>query len=104
MREAILILATWRLTSLFVHEYGPFRIFHKIREWAGIIHDTDSNVIGSDDSFFAQLLECFWCTSIWVAAVLALLTTRDWSFLPFLILALSAGAIIIEQVIGGTHG
>jgi len=92
----ILVLATWRLTSLFVAEDGPFRIFYRLREWTGVIHNNDGNVIGCEDSFFAGLLSCFWCMSIWTAAVLSALFSGWLLWLPLTLFA-SAGAIIVEE-------
>ena len=63
----VLGLATWRLTSLFVWETGPFNIFQRIREKVGILHDETGHPYQYPDTFFAQLLSCVWCFSIWVA-------------------------------------
>lgn len=95
----ILVLATWRLTSLFVSETGPFKIFRRIREWTGIIHDREGMVVGKDDSLLAGLLSCFWCTSIWVAGILSIFMLDLILWLPLTLFA-SAGAIIIEEGMG----
>lgn len=59
-------LATWRVASLLTKEAGPFRIFVKIREWAGIKHDADDKVWVIPGNSFAQLLSCVWCASLWI--------------------------------------
>ena len=92
----ILALAAWRLTSLLCAEAGPFNTLRKFREWVGIIHDSDGGIIGHNDSFFAGLLSCFWCTSVWIAAALAAPFSTWLSWLP-LALSISAGAIIVEE-------
>lgn len=86
MDYLILMLATWRLSSLFTDEDGPFQIFAHLREW------TETNIS-------AELFNCLWCFSIWTGLILTVaywyspIYTR-WIALPF---ALSAGAILIEK-------
>ena len=87
-------LATWRISSLFVDEPGPFRIFIRIRELAGITHDMDDNVAMIPDGFFPGILSCVWCSSIW----LGLFWTLMYLLVPFALylalpFALSAAAI-----------
>lgn len=72
-----LILATWRLTSLLVQEAGPFDVFGKLRATAP----------------HGGALDCIWCTSVWVAALLYMLR---WQWLVD-ILAISAGAILYDK-------
>lgn len=75
----LLILATWRLTSLLVQEAGPFRVFQWMREH--IPH--------------GGLLECVWCCSVWCAALLYIVFLYvQW---PVWILAVSAGAILYDR-------
>lgn len=98
-------LATWRIASLFVHEDGPFFIFRKIRTWAGIAHDEWGGKYQIPDTFFAQLLSCVWCSSLWVGGALALLyyysiTLAFYASLPF---ALSAAAIWFEKYFEGNR-
>jgi hypothetical protein len=92
----ILALATWRLTSLLVNEDGPFKMFYRLREWAGVIHNGNGDVIGCENSLFAGLLSCFWCTSVWIAIILSALFS-DWLLWFPLALFASAGAIIVEE-------
>ena len=63
----VLALATWRISSLFVDEPGPFRIFIRIRESTGITHDVDGNPLTIPDGFFSEVLSCVWCFSVWAA-------------------------------------
>ncbi len=46
--------AIWRLAHLLSKEDGPFDIIYTIRKAAGA-------------GFFGSLLDCFYCTSVWVA-------------------------------------
>ena len=91
----LIILATWRLTSLLVYEEGPFGCFYHLRRLVGIIHDDDKDPVGDNGSFLAGLLKCFDCTSVWVSTLLVLIFSPD----PLLWLAGSAGAMIIERAL-----
>lgn len=79
-------LATWRLTSLLHAEEGPFEVFSRLREAAA-------------DGFWGRLLGCFYCTSLWTAAPLALLVAGSIRELPVAWLALSGGAILVERLL-----
>lgn len=91
-------LATWRLTSI-IHIEG---IADPIRNFFGAIHDKDGNIhylplniFGKEVSFFAELLSCFWCLSVWIGMlVLILILVFPWVLIPF---ALSTVAIILEE-------
>ena len=78
-------LTTWRLTHLFNAEDGPWQMFVRIRRAAG-------------DSFVGELLDCFYCLSLWIAAPLAVLLGRSWPERLLLIPALSAAAIVVERM------
>ena len=89
-------LATWRISSLLVHEDGPFNIFKRLRKLAGL-----ENVVEIPDGFFPGVLSCVWCASLWVGAVWTLVwwlapTAVEWLALPF---ALSALAIGLERLV-----
>lgn len=96
-------IATWRISSLIVHEAGPWSVFRKLRERAGIVHDEQGEPIVIPDGFFPGLLSCVWCSSIWVAAGLML----AWLLLPMFIglfaavMVFSAVAILMEKVVRG---
>jgi len=77
-------LATWRLSALLVREDGPYNVIARVR------HATSGTVVG-------RALECFYCTSLWVAAPAALwLTgaTRAWGVAW---LAVSGAACLMER-------
>ncbi len=94
----IMILATWRLASMFVSEDGPFDLFRRIRSLFGITHHDDGSVANIPDRSLARLFSCLWCMSVWMAAVVYGL----WLLCPVLvwILGLSTGAIIVERIRG----
>jgi len=78
-------LVTWRLTHLFNAEDGPWQILVKLRRAAG-------------DGALGQLLDCFYCLSLWVAAPFAYLLGDTWTERALLVPALSASAIVLERL------
>jgi hypothetical protein len=88
LRFALASLATWRIAHLVVEEDGPFELVVQVRERAG------DGVIGS-------LLDCFYCSSVWVGAACAPAVTRRRKELPLAALALSGAACLLERVTKG---
>lgn len=94
------ILATFRLASIIHSE----RIGRPFRSLLGVVEiETDDGVAMSyPDTFVGHLIECFWCTSVWVGAGVGAYLCFVVPFplglllLPF---ALSAGAIMIHSMI-----
>jgi hypothetical protein len=78
------VLGVWRITHLFQAEDGPWDVVVRIRRAAG-------------DGFFGQLLDCFYCLSLWVAAPLAWVIGRMPMERFLLWLAFSGGAILLER-------
>jgi hypothetical protein len=98
------ILATWRLSSLLVNEEGPFAIFSRIRHFVGIrrvpIQSSEGPLISTVAlNPIAELLTCVWCTSIWGALVILLISMIPIGEVIRLILAVSSGAIFINEMI-----
>lgn len=93
-------LATWRLTSLFKEEVGPFGMFTKVRKVLGIEHYSDGLPMQYPNTFFGKLWSCVYCLSVWVAAGIV----AFYIFLPnaatifALWLSLSTITILIEEV------
>ncbi|HKC01192.1 MAG TPA: DUF1360 domain-containing protein [Terriglobales bacterium] len=79
------VLGVWRLTHLLNAEDGPWEVFVRLRGLAG-------------PSIWGELLDCFYCLSLWVAAPFALLLTSSWREGLLFWLALSGGAILLERV------
>jgi hypothetical protein len=48
---------------------------------------------------WGSLLDCFYCLSLWTAIPFTLLTGRNWQEWLLLWLALSAGAIVLEELL-----
>ncbi|HWZ81930.1 MAG TPA: DUF1360 domain-containing protein [Terriglobales bacterium] len=85
MKLLLGILAVWRITHLLNAEDGPWNLFVRLRE-----------VMGS--GFAGELLDCFYCLSLWIAAPLAYCLGEGWRETLLLWPALSAGAILTERI------
>lgn len=77
-------LAVWRLTHLLGKEDGPFDIIFLMRKKAGA-------------GFFGNLLDCFYCLSIWMAIPFAFYIGHNWLEKIITWLALSGAACLLEQ-------
>ena len=84
MRIALAVLATWRVTHLLSNEDGPANVVYHLRAKLG-------------SSFAGRLIDCFYCLSVWIAAGLATMVTRDFMDWVLAWLALSGGACLLEQ-------
>jgi len=84
-------LAVWRITHLLQAEDGPGNVVVHLRRRAG-------------RGFWGQLLDCFYCLSVWIAAPFAICLGKTLSRRVLLWLALSAGAILVERTIDRKHG
>ena len=81
----IILLAVWRLTHLIQAEDGPFEIIYKIRLLMG-------------DGFFGKLMDCFYCVSIWIAAIPSFYYGYDILSKIIFTFAFSGGAILLEKL------
>ena len=79
------ILSVWRITHLLYGEDGPWNLFVLLRRRLG-------------DGFWGELLDCFYCLSLWIAVPFAFLLGADWTERLLLVPALSAGAIMLERL------
>ena len=79
------VLAVWRITHLLNAEDGPRDLFVRLRRRAG-------------EGFWGDLLDCFYCLSLWIAAPLAWELGESWKEKLLLWPALSAGGIVIERL------
>ncbi|MEP7118165.1 MAG: DUF1360 domain-containing protein [Acidobacteriota bacterium] len=78
------VLGVWRVAHLVTAEDGPWGAVATARRWAG------HGVLG-------QLVDCFNCTSLWVAAAWSLSWPEPWTTRALLTLALSGGAVLLER-------
>ena len=81
-------LATWRITNIIINE----KIFEPLRKVLGVVDD-----IHYPETMIGYLFSCFYCMSVWVGFICALLLY----FFPFVLLpfALSALSIIVKEYI-----
>ena len=78
------VLAVWRVTHALVHEDGPWNLITRLRRVAG-------------DGFWGQLMDCFYCASLWISAAAALVIAsngREWLISW---LAISGAACLLER-------
>ena len=85
------ILSVWRITHLLHAEDGPWDVVVRLRRMAG-------------EGFWGQLLDCFYCLSVWIAAPFAIVLGRKPGERFLLWTALSAGAILVESVRDRRYG
>ena len=83
----IISLVNWRITHLLSKEDGPFDIVFFLRKKAGA-------------GFFGNLLDCFYCVSVWVALPFGFYTGNNWKERFLYWLAFSAAACLMEQATG----
>ena len=86
VRFGLAALAVWRVAHLIVGEDGPWAVIARVRARLG-------------DGVLGQLVDCFACTSVWVAApAAAVVGARRRRELPLVWLALSGAACLVERV------
>ena len=81
---AVGTLAVWRITHLLSAEDGPWNLVVWVRRKAG-------------GGFWGNLLDCFYCLSLWIAAPFAFFLGDGVKERFCLWLAFSAGAIILDR-------
>jgi hypothetical protein len=84
-RLAIAILATWRVTHLLAREDGPGDVIARLRAALGA-------------SLWGKLLDCFHCSSLWVAAPAALWVAATPLEACLVWLAISGAACLCERL------
>jgi hypothetical protein len=85
LRFGVVALATWRVTHLLANEDGPGDAIGRIREKLG-------------KSQLVRLMDCFHCTSIWVAAPFAIYAAKKPADRLAVWLALSAVACLLNEM------
>lgn len=81
---AVATLALWRVTHLLSSESGPRRLFERLRRVLG-------------NGFWGDLVDCFYCLSLWLSAPLAWWLGNTWPERALLWPALSGAAILLER-------
>jgi Protein of unknown function (DUF1360) len=85
-RFVLAVLATWRVTHLLAHEDGPADLIVRLRARLG-------------RSFAGQLMDCFYCLSIWIAVPAALFVSLKPVEWLMSWLAVSGGACLLERMV-----
>lgn len=80
----IITLAVWRITHLLSQEDGPFDLVIKFRKLFG-------------QGFFGNLLDCFYCLSIWISLPFGLWQGNDWKEKLLYWLAFSGASCLLEK-------
>lgn len=99
IRIFLLILATWRISNLFVWERGPYDIFGKFRNLLQIttITTLEGNQENYSENEIGKLFSCLWCLSPYVALTLFLISHFEVGKIIVEIFALSGGAILVSK-------
>src|SRR5712691_4660568 len=84
IRVLLAVLATWRVTHLITREDGPAELMYKMRRRMSA-------------GFWAPLLDCFLCFSLWVAAAMAFFVASRPAGWGVSWLAISGGACVLER-------
>ena len=80
------VLGVWRITHLLAVEDGPGDVLARMR---AVVHDWPAG----------RLLDCFLCTSLWVAAPFAVALGSERAEQLLLWPALSGAAILLDRVV-----
>ena len=96
----LLVLATWRLSSLIAFESGPFDVFGRIRHIVGVRYDEYSQPTIFKNTF-ARGIVCFWCVSVWWGFPAAFLSPYSTNIFWFVVnwLAISGLAIMFNDLL-----
>ena len=89
-RFAVAALATWRVTHVLASEDGPADAIAHLRARLGV-------------SPAGELMDCFHCLSVWVAAPMTLAVVRRSREAVPTWLALSGAACLLERLEGRTE-
>ena len=105
----IIGLATFAITYVLRYTSGPFDVFERLREWAGItsvpVYNEGMEVVyiveEIGDTYISKLYSCVWCTGTWVALALTLHYMPDEWFLTWFAALGVAG--ILHEIINGKN-
>ncbi len=87
IRFVLAVLATWRVTHLLADEDGPADLIVRLRSRLG-------------GSLAGQMMDCFHCLSLWIAAPAAIFVARSPLEWLFAWLALSGAACLLQRLGG----
>jgi hypothetical protein len=78
------ILGVWRITHLLHAEDGPWSLLEKLRQSLGT-------------GLAGQILDCFYCLSLWIAVPFAWVIGESWKERLLLWPALSGAAVLLQR-------
>jgi Protein of unknown function (DUF1360) len=78
-------LAVWRITHLLAEEDGPWDTVVRLRQRI-------------TNGWLGNVLDCFYCLSVWVAIPFAAWTGSAWTERAILWPAISGAAILLERI------
>lgn len=91
-----LVLATWRLSHMLVHEQAPFRLAWRLRRVFGADKSRCAEQVMGDK--ITNVFCCTWCMSVWVAALLFGISWHPVGGAVVYILALSGAALVVDRM------
>lgn len=91
----LVVFSTWRISSLFAYEQGPFSIFAKIRY---LLSKNAQNVVLYT---LHEGIICVWCNSIWFSSLASIFISHNIISWILYTLSISACVIFIEENIIG---
>lgn len=96
LQAAIVGMATWRISNLFVKENGPWRIFEKLRTKSGHKELLTGGTLVPDTNL-AQALDCVWCFSVWATVPIWFLYILS-PDVVFILAAMSMAVLIDKEM------
>jgi len=88
------VLATWRLSSLFAREAGPFNVFGRLRVllYRQSVYNRLRVLFGT----LSDGINCMWCNSVWAGLLLSPFIAKNLFEWLVIGLALSTLTIFVE--------
>ncbi|HEX7056281.1 MAG TPA: DUF1360 domain-containing protein [Bacilli bacterium] len=98
----MLILASYRLTHLIVFDKITEFLREPFLRRKRVIEHGEAKTKKEPTSMFGYLLNCYWCTGIWIAAILGIfyLLYPAWARPFIFILSIAGGQAVLETVVG----
>lgn len=99
VRIVLALLSVYRIAELVAIDTGPYKIFERLRKWAGkkAAENYDQNTFWFN---FAELINCPFCFGVWAGlfcAVLIVFPTGAGDFF-LLVLGLAGAQTFLESV------
>lgn len=85
LKFVVAALATWRVTHLVAYEDGPWDLISRVRARAR-------------EGFWAKLMDCFYCLSFWVSALVTIALRPDAREWPLIWLGLAGAACLLDRL------